>query len=367
MNKVLVVGQTPPPIHGQAMMIQRLLDGKYQNATLIHIRMAFSNELKDIGKVQVFKIIHLFPVIFKIFYHRIVNNAQVLYYPPSGANKIPIYRDMVILCLTRWMFKKTIFHFHASGICEIWAQLNALEKFFFQRAYFNCEVAIAPSSHVPPDSQFFKAKKCLTIPYGIEDNSLAATRTKDSLAPVKILFVGFLKETKGEFILLEACKQLVEKKIPFLVDFAGKFASEEIKIRFFNVVEQYQLNDYVNYIGQITGSLKNEIFANADIFCFPSYYENEAFPIVILEAMQFSLPIISTQWRGIPGMVEEGKNGYLVYIKDATAVAEKLQLLILDIELREKMGKESRKNYLEKFTMEKFYNNMDVCFSEQTN
>lgn len=363
-NKIIVVGQTPPPVHGQAMMIQKLLEGKYDPIQLIHVRMAFSILMEDLGKIKILKIIHLFTVILKIYYHRITKNIRVLYYPPSGADKIPMYRDIIILCATRWMFKKTIFHFHASGISEIWDQLNLIEKTFFRLAYFNCDLAIVNSVYGPDDSRFLNAKKIAIVPYGIEDHSLNIIRINKQPGFVKILFVGLLKESKGEFILLEACKLLADKKISFSVDVAGKFGSEELKERFFNLIEQYQLNSSINYLGLITGEKKDKVFTNADLFCFPSYYESEAFPVVLLEAMQFSLPILSTNWRGIPVMVQDGKNGYLVEIKDAQAIAEKLQILIENVELRQRMGLESRKCYLEKYTIDKFYDNMKTCFSE---
>lgn len=362
-NKILVIGQTPPPIGGQAVMIQKLIERKYSNAQLYHIRMAFSKEMSDQGQVQFFKIIHLFSIIFNIYYLRISKNIKTLYYPPSGPDKVPIYRDIIILLLTRWMFKKTIFHFHASGISEIWGSLNVIEKMFFRLAFFKADIAIALSSYVPKDGEFLLAKKCIIIPYGIEDNNSHMPVEKNNSVPIKILFVGLLKESKGEFILIEACKILQRKNIDFLVDIAGDFGSLEIKNRFFALLSNYELEQKVLYKGIIRGTEKSTVFSNADIFCFPSYFESEAFPVVLLEAMQFGLPIISTQWRGIPGMVTDADNGFLVKIKDALAVAEKLEILINDKKLRNEMGKRSREIYLQKFTINKFYDNIDKCFA----
>ena len=65
---ILVVGQTPPPFGGQAIMIQHLIDHEYQNVQIHHIRMAFSHGMNDMGKVQLYKIFHLFEILLKIYY-----------------------------------------------------------------------------------------------------------------------------------------------------------------------------------------------------------------------------------------------------------------------------------------------------------
>ena len=62
---------------------------------------------------------------------------------------------------------------------------------------------------------------------------------------------------------------------------------------------------------------KEETFAKADIFAFPTYYNNECFPLVLLEAMQHSLPVVSTFEGGIPDIVDEGEAGFLVAQKNA--------------------------------------------------
>ena len=54
--RILVVGQTPPPYGGQAVMVQFLLDGKYHDIELVHVRMFFSRELKSTGTIKITKL-----------------------------------------------------------------------------------------------------------------------------------------------------------------------------------------------------------------------------------------------------------------------------------------------------------------------
>jgi glycosyltransferase involved in cell wall biosynthesis len=367
MNKILVVGQTPPPIGGQAVMIEEIINAPYTNARIYHVRMAFSKGMDDMGRIQVAKIFHLFSVILHIWYYRIVKGVNILYYPPSGPDKVPVYRDIIILVATRWMFSKTIFHFHAGGLSEFWPRLGRMAQFLFKLAFFYPDATISLSTLVPPDAAFIKSRKQYIIPYGIADEYTTAYDKLNNKLPLRILFMGVMRETKGEFVLLEACRQLAAKGIEFAVDFAGSFHNKAIEQQFYDFVETHQLQKNVFYRGVVSGEDKRQLFASADIFCFPSYFESETFGLVVVEAMQFCLPVVSTNWRGIPGNVANGVNGFLVNIKDAQAVAEKLELLLLDNTLRAKMGANSRAIYLEKFTTDRFLQLMDTCFSAPYN
>ncbi|GBD89456.1 putative glycosyltransferase EpsD [bacterium BMS3Abin04] len=80
--------------------------------------------------------------------------------------------------------------------------------------------------------------------------------------------------------------------------------------------------------------------------------------------MMFSLPIIATDWRGIPEIIEEGKNGFLVPVNDPDTTAEKIELLLKDSSLREIMGKKGREIFLEKFTLKKHLNKIEKVFKE---
>jgi glycosyltransferase involved in cell wall biosynthesis len=78
--------------------------------------------------------------------------------------------------------------------------------------------------------------------------------------------------------------------------------------------------------------------------------------------MQFEIPVVATRWRGIPSIVEDGKSGFLVPIKDSQALADKIALLLQDPALCEKMGKRGREIYLERFTLERFWRNIEEAF-----
>jgi glycosyltransferase involved in cell wall biosynthesis len=78
--------------------------------------------------------------------------------------------------------------------------------------------------------------------------------------------------------------------------------------------------------------------------------------------MQFGLPVVATRWRGIPGIVDDGVNGFLVPVKDSEALAERLGRLLADFDLRLAMGARGRQKYEERYTLARFHRGMQGVF-----
>ena len=117
-------------------------------------------------------------------------------------------------------------------------------------------------------------------------------------------------------------------------------------------------DDLVFGHGPKYNSQKFEYFLHSDIFVFPTYYHNETFGLVNLEAMQFRLPVISTCEGGIPDVVDDGISGFLIDPKNSEALANKLEILIKNPKLRSAMGEAGYERYLKKFTLEIFENRL---------
>lgn len=362
---VVVVGQTPPPYGGQAMMIANLLKGRYSDVRLVHVRMAFSNELQETGRVNLRKLVHVPVLAGRIAVARYRAGASVLYYPPSGADRLPLYRDLALLVATRWMFAGTILHFHAGGVHEVYERLSPLGAAAFRRAYFGADAGVRTSALAPDDAARLGAHREFVVANGVEDAAAAmpaeAFRTRD-VAPPTILFVGLLRESKGVLVLLEACADLRRRGLDFRLDLVGELHSRALGTRVARLIDENDLQSVVRLRGVLAGDDKHRAYAEASVFCFPSFFESETFGLVLIEAMQFGLPVVATSWRGIPSVVADGDNGYLVPIKDVDALADRLGLLLRDPELAESMGRRGRRLYEERFTLQRFHADIQKVF-----
>ncbi|QQR87530.1 MAG: glycosyltransferase family 4 protein [Flavobacteriales bacterium] len=358
--RVLVVGQTPPPFGGQAVMIEKLLQGHFTRVQLFHVRLAFSDDMESVGKFGLKKVWVLFTTILRIWVARFRTGARLLYYPPSGPNMVPVLRDLVLLCSTRWLFRHTVFHFHAGGVSTFRPRLPAPFRLLFDGAYRRHALAIRTSALNPDDGAALGARHSIVVPNGI-DNMQDNVQERTALPgePLKILFTGVLIPSKGVRVLLEAFKELVVLEPQVKLEIMGKWGDAAFRDECTGFVRQHDLGDKVEFLGVLSGDAKWQKFASCDIFCFPSYFEAESFGLVIAEAMQFGKPVVSTHWRGIPSVVEDGRSGLLVPVQDAHAVAEALQRFVRDPVLRKSMGEEGRRIFLRKFTLEAFHRNME--------
>lgn len=365
--RILVVGQTPPPWGGQAVMIQQLLAHPPAGIRLVHVRMAFSKDMDSVGKIRWRKFLHLGQVVARILAARLHHGPMALYYPPAGPQRVPIYRDFVIMGLTRWVFRSTVFHFHASGLSQMYARLNMLERWLFRRAYFYPDVAIQTNEVSPPDGAFLKAREVVTVAYGLPDEyprfqSMMQGGRAGVHVP-RILFVGALYETKGVRVLIEAAQLLKADGLEFILECAGRFESPALEVEVRSMLAVASLTSCTEFPGVLTGDQKWQAYSRADVFCLPSFFESESLPLVILEAMMFALPVVSTQWRGIPTMVCDDKSGFLAPIQDAQTLAEKLARLLRDAELRIRMGEAGRRIYMERYSLDAWRARMTQAFA----
>lgn len=353
--KVLIVGQTPPPFNGQGAMIQQLVNSQLADVQLIHVRMGFSSHMSELGRIRLSKILHLFGLIARIFHRRFKDGVRILYYPPGGPFRVPMFRDIAVLLSTRWLFDKTIFHFHSGGVSDLYDRLPAWQRWLFRRAYFGADAAIRLSELNPEDGRRMAAKREFVIPNGIDDpcpdllvspSNSAATRD-DRL---HILFVGILSELKGLLVLIEACGKLAARGVPFELELMGQWESEELAARTRKRIKELNLDKQVRFLGMLTGNEKFAAFCRANVFCFPTFLKCEALPIVVLEAMACGMPVVATRWRGIPSAVDEGQTGFLVEPHDPEAVADRLARLADDARLRECMGRAGRAKFEHEFT-----------------
>jgi glycosyltransferase involved in cell wall biosynthesis len=365
MKKILIIGQTPPPYGGQAIIIDYMLHGNYKNVKLFHVRMEFSKEFDERGKISFKKIYELFKIISQVLCIKYKNKINILYYPLSNSPKISVLRDAFILLITRLFFKKIIFHFHAAGISEELEKFNFISRKIIYTILKKPDLGIMLSSFNPNDGKYLRAKKNCFIPYGIPETALLnGSSIKNFDKDLILLFVGLLNSTKGEGYLLEALQLLKMKNLNIYLKIAGKFESEEYKTYFYNRITEMNLAMNVEYLGVITGDVKHKAFVEADIFCFPSFFVSESFGIVLLEAMQYGLPLIATRWRGIQSIVEENINGFLVDIKSSQMLAEKIELFCRNRELIRLMGENSIKLYYQKYTIERYIRDLDIVFGE---
>jgi glycosyltransferase involved in cell wall biosynthesis len=352
--KVLVVGQTPPPITGQAVVIARILEAGLPEISLRHVPMRFSADVNEIGRFQLRKLVELARVVGLIAWERLRWRPDVLFYPPAGgSNAIPIARDLVILILTRWMFRCTVFHFHARGLGGAYDRAPALLRPLLRLAYFGADLAVRPAQGGGDDAARLGARHAVVIPNGVPDDAGIAARC--TAAKITILYLSQVSEPKGILTLLDALSLVAAARPSAVVlNVVGPFASAAFRAEVEHRIRELNLQDAVILSGELSGAAKSQAYASADIFCFPSVHPTESFGLVAIEAMSFGLPVVAADWGGIRDIVQDGVTGLLFPPRDHARLAEALERLIDAPALRTAMGRRGRDRYVAEYTVERF-------------
>jgi glycosyltransferase involved in cell wall biosynthesis len=207
----------------------------------------------------------------------------------------------------------------------------------------NADAIIAVTRDMKNEIQRFHKFHVFVVPCGI-DLSRFRNISKENLSNKQlkirdneklIIFVGRLHPIKGVKYLVEAMNIIIQKT-PAKLLIVGD--GEERKNLEKQVVELH-LEEFVTFVGKVQNSEVPNLMNASDIFVLPSL--SEGLPTTILEAMAAGLPIITTNVRGLPEIVKDNENGFIIEPKNPKQIAEKVLLLLENQELR---GRISRNN-----------------------
>lgn len=361
-KKILFILHIPPPINGAAVM------GKYvKNCVSInqkydadYINLTSSFTLDKIGKGSYNKIRVVFQILqktIKALYHK----PYDLCYVSLTAKGIGFYKDVIIICVLKLFRKKIIYHFHNKGVKDF--SKKKINRILYSFVFKNTKSVLLSPRLYQDIENYVDKKNVYYCPNGIETLASLKSTNLDRNTEQKtcqFLFLSNMMKEKGVIELLSACQLLMLKGLKFECHFIGAWSdvSEEC---FYRTVQNLGISEFIFAHGKKYGQEKIEYFKNADVFVFPTFYHNETFGLVILEAMQAGLPVISTMEGGIPDVVLDGVTGILVEQKNATMLAEKMELLINSPDIRIKMGnagKERFQHYFQLKTFEKCLSNL---------
>ena len=175
---------------------------------------------------------------------------------------------------------------------------------------------------------------------------------------LQYFFMALCTRGKGVFDAISgvalARQRLAEQKrdVALRLQIAGTFVDAEDKAEFDRLMTRPEYAEFIEYAGFVSGERKERLLREADLFCFPTYYENENQPVNLIEAMAFGLPILTTRWRSIPEWFPANYPG-LVDIRSPEQVADvMLRLMALE------PGDGLRENFLRNFTVEQYLDGM---------
>ena len=348
---ILYILHLPPPIHGAAMMGKYIHDSKLINEVFDchYINLTTAKDLTDIGKVGISKLKSFINLLGTIRKEVKRIRPQLVCVTPNAKGGA-FYKDFVVVQMIKAMGCKVIVHYHNKGVYT--QQKRTLDNLLYKQFFKNLKVILLANALYKDIEKYVHPKDVYICPNGIPDTSTGKDKKRKANKLPHFLFLSNLLQSKGVFVLLDACKMLKDKGHRFICYFVGGETAEINTTTFQQEVEKRQLNDFVYYLGKRYGEEKEQLLSGSDIFVFPTY--SDCFPLVLLEAMQQGLPCISTDEGGISDIIENETTGYIVKKKDAEALADKMELLLNDESLRKNMGEAGFEKFKRQFTLTTF-------------
>ncbi|MFH1440643.1 MAG: glycosyltransferase family 4 protein [Candidatus Omnitrophota bacterium] len=163
-----------------------------------------------------------------------------------------------------------------------------------------------------------------------------------------ITCVARLEKTKGLDNLIKACNILKREGVVFSCNIVGN-GSERARLAM--QIKDYGLLNEVNLLGDKTQKEVFDLMSSSSMIVLPS--RSEGIPVSLMEAMALRIPVISTKINGIPELIENEKNGFLVSVDDVKDLTEKIKKLIENKQLREIFVENGYKKVKDKFNLEK--------------
>lgn len=399
--RVLLVATLPPPVHGSSMVTMQIKDSKTINDAfdMDYVNIGTSRTTGEIGKrsyTLYFRKAFRFIASYFNLLGKLLSHRYDLIYFAITCHDVGFLKDSLFVLLSKPFCRKYVIHQHNKGMAP-YAD-RPLYKQLYKSVYRRAKVILLSWRLYGDISSVVKKEQVMICPNGLpipEPMKMIDTVEHEHSSVPKILFLSNLVASKGVWQLLDALKMLQERNVPFRCEFVGSTSRSISAGKFNSEVIARGLQEQVAYIGPQYGYDKWNAYRRADIFVLPSM--DDCLPLTVIEAMMCRLPVVVTDVGAVPDLVKDGETGFIVRSEDlilesggkhldwnpdlevagkierfrdiapgklragSTALADRLESLLVNPELRRTMGQSGYEYYHEKFTLEAFERTMQQC------
>lgn len=345
--RILFILHLPPPVHGASLvgsairgsdLVKDAFDARFVN-------LSASARLEEVGRFSFGKSRSVFRLLKEV--KRTVREwkPELVYMTPSST--MPgLLKDALTARLVRRKGCRTVLHFHNKGVSA--RQDRFLDDRLYRMLFKDARVILLSRNLYPDIRKYVPEERVSYCANGVSVPEI----TREPGPVPRLLFLSNIIRSKGVSVLVEACRLLKERGVAFGCSLVGARSADYPAGTLETEIREKGLAGWVFYEGPAYEEEKWEAFAKADIFVHPTL--NDAFPLVLLEAMGAGLPVVTTAEGGIPDMVRDGVDGLVCPKGDPEALADALERLLSDTGLRTRMGESGRTRYRELYTLERF-------------
>jgi len=193
-----------------------------------------------------------------------------------------------------------------------------------------------------------KKNNVFVIPNGLWLESTSGLKYSDIKKNSTVLFLGRVHKVKGLDMLIPAFANLCKDYPEWKLVIAGPDENDHKKT-LVELTKKYKIENKINFVGEVLGKKKEELFVSSDLFVLPSY--SEALSVAAIEALRYSLPLLITKTCNFPEVVQSGTGIEVMPSHDDIQVGLE-QLMKLSVKQRNEMGGRGFQLFKEKYSME---------------
>lgn len=361
-KKILYLVQLPPPVHGVSMTNRFVFESDEINRNFRKelVRLRFSENIESLRVFSPGKVFRAIGILARLIIKLLLFRPDMVYFSFMPV-KTGFLRDMVYLMFIKAFRVRIILHLNNRGIKK--AFHHSIKGYLYRRAFRNtCVIHVSEKLLMEEfdETGIKELKGTFVVP-----NTTGYFGELPVAKPHptgRILFFSNLFPEKGLMHLLNAMLLLRKKHQELKLSVHGAGRGKKTSRMYREFIDKHQLGQVVDLAGPLYGVEKERIFAEGGIFVFPSYFEEECFPLVLLEAMQAGLPIVATKVGAVPEMLDHGNEALLVEPGDIEGLARSIDFLLENGERRETLGANARKKFFSKYSINHFEKRMRTVF-----
>lgn len=305
----------------------------------------------DGGKIS--KVIKAICAYFKFGKELILNKPDLVHIHSSFGGSF--YRKLPIIYMASFFRIPIVNHIHGSAIADLYINASPNKKKLVEKCFDKCQYLVVLSEEWKEKIAIVKTDTPTVVieNYSVIHKDCLRKKTNEIK---QILFLGFLTELKGCFDIPEIIEKVIQQCDKIKVILAGSGEDEKIQ----EVLKKKKLEKYFVFPGWVKKEEKEELLKTSNLFLLPSY--TEAMPMSILEAMGYGLPIIASNVGGIPQLVEDGENGFMVKPGNIDGFSAAILKIIQNDNLSYEMGKNSLEKADEKYSLEAHIQKIKILY-----
>ncbi len=363
-KKIIIAGPLPPPYFGVSNATKITLEGLKEDFDILHLDTSDRREEFNFGKYDFHNIFLGLKSLFDCT-KLLSKNPDILYIPISQSYPA-YYRDAGFILLGRFFGKKIILHLRGGYFRNFYENEKGIRKFILRNTISKADKIIVLGSML---RKIFKnivsPDKIEVISNGVDTDTYYPDYIKRPRDTFRICFISNFESSKGWRELLDCALMIKEdaRNIKYEIVMAGKWRCTEEKLYAEDFIRNNGIEDVVRISDSISGREKVEFLQSSHLFVMPTSYKYEGQPWAIIEAMACGMPVISSPQGCIEETVIDGRNGFIIRHNNIKEMKSLIIRFIEDNSLTIKMGEESRKLAIERFSEKNFLKNLKELYN----